>query len=63
MVEFLCFTFIIMHTQTLKIKISMKQTELEETELRSFMDDVKSDPYKIQKIIEIQNKKNSLTHN
>ena len=52
-----------MHTQTLKIKISMKQTELEETELRSFMDDVKSDPYKIQKIIEIQNKKNSLTHN
>lgn len=57
MIEFLCFTFIIMHTEVVKIKIDMQRAEVNELELRMLIDDVKSDPYKIQKILDTQKNK------
>lgn len=59
LIELFVFTTIILHTQIAKIEIDIKEETKRELELQEFMEDVKSDPVKIQKILQLQ--KNSLT--
>ena len=59
LIELFVFTTIILHTQITKIEIDIKEETKRELELQEFMEDVKSDPVKIQKILQLQ--KNSLT--
>lgn len=59
LIELFVFTTIILHTQIAKIEIDIKEETKRELELNEFMEDVKNDPVKIQKILQLQ--KNSLT--
>jgi hypothetical protein len=59
LIELFVFTIIILHTQIAKIKIDIKEETKRELELQEFIKDVKRDPVKIQKILQLQ--KNSLT--
>lgn len=59
LIELFVFTTIILHTQIAKIEIDIKEETKRELELHEFIEDVKSDPVKIQKILQLQ--KNSLT--
>jgi len=56
MLEWMFFVFIILHTESSKIKI-MKETQIQDqVQLQEFMRDVKQNPQKLREFIELRKK-------
>ena len=56
MLEWMFFVFIILHTESSKIKI-MKETQIQDqVQLQEFMQDVKQNPQKLREFIELRKK-------
>ena len=56
MLEWMFFVFIILHTESSKIKI-MKETQIQDqVRLQEFMQDVKQNPQKLREFIELRKK-------
>ena len=56
MLEWMFFVFIILHTESSKIKI-MKETQIQDQlQLQEFMQDVKQNPQKLREFIELRKK-------
>ena len=56
MLEWMFFVFIILHTESSKIKI-MKETQIQDqVQLQEFMQDIKQNPQKLREFIELRKK-------
>ena len=56
MLEWMFFVFIILHTESSKIKI-MKESQIQDqVQLQEFMQDVKQNPQKLREFIELRKK-------
>lgn len=56
MLEWMFFVFIILHTETAKIKI-MKESQIQDqVQLQEFMQDIKQNPQKLREFIELRKK-------
>ena len=57
MLEWMFFVFIILHTESSKIKI-MKESQIQDqVQLQEFMQDIKQNPQKLREFIELRKKK------
>ena len=52
MVEWMFFVFIILRTESMKLKIAEKVKIQDETQIREFMEDMQKNPNKLQEFIE-----------
>lgn len=56
MLEWMFFVFLVLHTETAKIRI-MKELQIQDqVQIQEFMRDIKQNPQKIQEFMELQNK-------
>ena len=57
MLEWMFFVFIILHTESSKIKI-MKESQIQDqVQLQEFMQDIKQNPQKLREFIELRKKR------
>ncbi len=52
MLEWMFFVFIILHTESMKLKIAEKVKIQDETQIREFMEDIQKNPNKLKEFIE-----------
>ena len=56
MMEWMFFVFIILHTESMKLKIAEKVKIQDETQISEFMEDIQKNPNKLQEFIEWKKK-------
>ena len=56
MLEWMFFVFIILHTESMKLKIAEKVKIQDETQISEFMEDIQKNPNKLQEFIEWKKK-------
>jgi len=56
MLEWMFFVFLVLHTETDKIRIMKELQTQDQVQIQEFMRDIKQNPQKIQEFMELQNK-------
>jgi hypothetical protein len=57
MIEWMCFVFLFIHTESSKLKIYQKTQKQDQVQIEMFIQDIKQNPDKMRKLSELRKKK------